>query len=1178
MSSKIQWTAEQDAAINLSGGSITVSAAAGSGKTAVLVQRVLRLLSDEKTPVPPERLLIVTFTRAAASEMKIKIKTALRELAKENKAAQAALLNLDQAQISTMDSFCAKLIRDNFELAGVSPDFRMLDGPENESLCDTAMDRALELSYLEDQNFHATADYFLRDRDDRALVNAIRSLYDYAESYPNPSLWLQSVLASFQSDADPFQTRWGNYLLRFLSDSFDYLSEMLSRAIEIAESSDFVAQQYAPALYADLNRFEEIRYLLKNRNDWDTVREKITAAKKLTALRAKPGINNFSQAIAVKNIRSDIKKTIESCAKALCCSSAEFQEDMAVQLPILSSLIGAVTRYSDILLDLKKQRNKYYFSDILHFSISLLTLPDGTPTALAQKMSSFYEEVLIDEYQDTTRAQDALFSAVSNQGNKLFVVGDVKQSIYGFRLATPEIFLEKCDRSFPYEKNTFPAKIILGKNFRSRAGILDFVNYVFSRIMTRQTGDIDYKEDQYLYYGGSDAGAMSDVDILLGENESDPLTCEFRHIAEYINEKIYSRQTIPYKGETREIQYSDFCILLRSVKDTAEKAAKILYDAGIPVIYEKQLDTFSAPEIMMFFSLLTAIDNPLCDVELIAVMTSPIFGFIPDELAQLRSCSQGPFYQCVVEAAQKGNQELAEKCNDFLLQMKTYRDVSQSGTMADFMRFLLEETGFASMIAAMPNGAARFENLNNFIQYAEMYDQGNAIGFPGFLRYLEHIRSTKSEQSYTQSYGNVGNAVQILSIHKSKGLEYPFVILANTTKKFNAIDKYGFVLTDADFGICFKRQDRNSFKRYETLPYITAQLAKQKQIISEEMRILYVALTRASYRLIVSGCTKKLESSLKSIGARLPAAGNPSIFAISQCSSNMEFLLTALLAHPDLRQLREMAACETEEQPSACHIGLFLYHDDESCQQTVPAEAAPAQQEKQAGSIDPKTYETVTEQIEFQYPYSYLQNIPAKLTATEYSEQNTKDFSQTIFPAPSFAKTQSLGGVSRGVAYHKFLQHCDFAAAKQNIAAEIDRLVGLNLLSENEAGLLSVQLLGAFFSSDVCTDILQADQVYREFPFRFLLPADELYAVPSKEPVLIQGVIDLVYIHDGKAFVIDYKTDANADDAALAEKYQPQLKIYKKAMEKILRIPVSQTILFSLSAGKKIILHTNAAS
>ncbi len=1172
MSNKIQWTAEQSAAIHLSGGSVIVSAAAGSGKTAVLVQRVLRLLTDEKHPIPPEKLLIVTFTRAAASEMKLKIKNALRESAQNNKIAESALLHLDQAQISTMDAFCVKLVRDNFELAGVSPDFRMLDDSENKSICDTAIEQALETSYRDDPNFQSTADYFIHGRDDSALADAIRSLQEYASSYPSPNEWLDSVYASFQEQSDPFQTSWGKYIHRFLQQSFAHIIALQERAIAAAEAEEFVASAYAPSLYVDLQQYLGIKELLDTPGDWDVIRSKVRAVIKPTPLKSKKGINQYSQTTLIKSIREDVKKSITSCEKVLCGSAEDMLDDIRAQRPIISSLIHAVRRYNSELLSIKAARNAYYFNDILHFSLSLLYSSNHSLTDLAKRLSDSFDEVLIDEYQDTTRAQDALFTALSDGGKKLFVVGDVKQSIYGFRLATPEIFLEKCNHAFPYQSNTFPAKVILGKNFRSRAGILDCINFIFSRIMTRQTGDVDYNEDEYLYYGGDDAGDMSDTDILLGEDPDNPFESEFSRIAQYINEKVYEQYPIRIKGEDRPVRYSDFCILLRSVKGAAENAAKILSNAGIPVLYERQVDAFATPEARMFYSLLTVIDNPLSDVDLIAVLTSPLFGFVPDDLAMLRKLSSGNFYHCVIAASEENEGKLHEKCVNFLRQIKTYRDISQTGSISDFLHFLLEDTGFSTVIAAMPNGKARLDNLSYFVQYAKSYEQGTSIGFSGFLRYLEHIRSANKMQSVTQSVGSVGDAVQIMSIHKSKGLEFPFVILANTAKTFNMTDIRAFLLTDATFGIAMKRQNRSSLQKYDTIPFAAAKLAKHEQLISEEMRLLYVALTRAAYRLVISGCVKNREKLLQKIAARLPLQENPSPMVVSQCACNLDFLLTALLPHQDAKALRDSGDCKAQAVPSKCRIQFLLYSGAPAPDNSDTDQ--PAKKIEKA-VYDETLYQEVKKQLEYRYPYDCLQTVPAKLTASEFAEQNTKHFEDAILPVPTFAKTEFVGGASRGIAYHKFLQHCDFSAARKNLTAELKRLVMKNILTDKEMGLLSKQKLDLFFSSEVCSDILSADEIYREFPFRFLLPAKELYHVPSQEQVLIQGVVDLVYIKDNKAYIIDYKTDASADEKQMTEKYQPQLMIYQKAIEKVLNISVSQTILFSISAGKAMILSSD---
>ena len=1163
----IRWTEEQLAAIQTKGGAITVSAAAGSGKTAVLVERVLRLLTDDKQPILPENLLIVTFTRAAASEMKQKIKNALRQAAQDNAVAQRALLSIDQAQISTMDAFCVKLVRENFELAGVSPDFRMLDDTENRSLCRRVLDEVLEDSYAHISDFAALSDYFLRGRNDSLLVSAVESLYEYSYSYPNPVAWLQTVAGDYADVSEIGQTIWGEYLLTYCREAMDYVISLQNRAVKFLDTDELLSKSYGSALFADLDQYLLVKEKLKNCQKWSDAADALASVASQTRLSSKKGVSALPGADAIKDLRAQIKKVLSSVAVIMNLSEQAAIQEIAAQRPIVTALTQAVCRYADALDRHKRERNAYYFGDILHIALSLLYREDGTITPLAEKLSHTYAAVLIDEYQDTTRAQDSLFTAISQNGKNMFVVGDVKQSIYGFRLATPEIFLERCQAAFPVEKEVFPAKVILSKNFRSRAGILAFVNFVFSQIMSATAGGVAYTGEEYLYYGGAEPEGMNDTDFLLTVAPDEPFEAECRRIAAYINEKVYAKTPVTVKNTERPVRFSDFCILLRTVKDKAEKMASILQEAQIPVLYEKGTDYFSLPEIRLFFSLLQIIDNPLTDVDLLSAMTSPLYGFIPDELAQLRRLSDGSLYHCLCAGAEEQT-ALGDKCRSFLQHIQHLRTYSQSIGVSDFVRYVMEETQFASMAAAMPGGESRIENLSFFLRYAAQYEESGGVGYSGFLRYLDRIRSQNSEVTVLESTGDIDNAVRVMSIHKSKGLEFPYVIVADLAKTFNTGDLRSFMLTDMQFGVALRMQDRSTLRNYETLPYTATKLSKKQHLISEEIRLLYVALTRAASHLVLSGSVKKLDTYLRKISALLPLTGNPAAYSVFQCSSYLDMLTLSLLRHKDCATLRDLAGTDSDILPCAAGVQLSVFEDNQQGQD-IPTEQQP-QKIFFRKPFTPELFDAIRKKIEYQYPFAPLRAVPAKVIASQFSEQQALDFENVSLSEPSFVQSDLVSGASRGLAYHKFLQHCDFKAAQNDLSTEMNRLLADGVMQEKEVQMLSRKKLTAFFASDVCRDILQADRVFREFAFRLLLPVRELYAIDSDEQILVQGVADLIYIKGDRAFIIDYKTDAAADPESLRHRYRPQLVVYKKAIEELLSVRVERTVLYSISASRAI--------
>ncbi|MBQ6018984.1 MAG: UvrD-helicase domain-containing protein, partial [Clostridia bacterium] len=643
--SEIRWTDDQRKAIDTRGGPMVVSAAAGSGKTAVLVERVIRMLTDEKDPLQPERLLMVTFTKAAAAEMKRKIKAALKARAAESRVAEDALLKLDRATISTMDSFCVRIVRENFESVGVSPDFRVIDENELNSLKQRAVYAVLEEYYAaEDEDFKKLSQRFLHKSDDRRLAESIIEFADFADSHPDPALWLREVADRYDTVTKPEDTDWGKFLIHNLNRALHYAAALIRRALEIAESDDLVCSAYAPALGDDLDNIQGILRGLHSARAWDDILEIASSAGSFARAKSRRGVGDLPETKQVKLLRDKVKKVVSDAYDDMNVPTQQYLKDAELLRPVMVKLIECTLKYNEKLLALKHDADGYYFSDILHLALDMFyDTADGkqTPTELARRVAGSFDAVLIDEYQDTTRAQDALFSAISDGGKKLFIVGDVKQSIYGFRLATPGLFNDRCSVASPVEEGVFPARVILGKNFRSRAGILETVNFIFRQIMRPDAGGIDYNEDEYLYYGGreEDKGDLCDTEVILTETECDAVETDAERIADYIVETVVSGTEILVRGERRPAKFSDFCVLLRSVKDKAEVIADALRERNVSVQFEANVDRFTLPEVQLFGALLSVVDNPRADDLLLTVLLFPMFGFTPDDAAALRALS-----------------------------------------------------------------------------------------------------------------------------------------------------------------------------------------------------------------------------------------------------------------------------------------------------------------------------------------------------------------------------------------------------------------------------------------------------------------------------------------------------------------------------------------------------------
>ncbi len=617
--SEIRWTDDQLRAIETRGGAMVVSAAAGSGKTAVLVERVIRMLTDENNPLLPERLLMVTFTKAAAAEMKRKIKDALRVRASENSTAENALMKIDRATISTMDSFCVRLVRENFESVGVSPDFRMIDENELNNLKQRAVSSVLETYYESgDEDFERLVKLFLHKSSDARLAQSVIELADFADSHPDPALWLSEVGQYYTRCEPPEKTVWGISLKDNLIRAMRYASRLLQRAREIADRNAEVAEVYGPSIEADLENLGEVLRQVQTTDDWDSVINIASTAVSLTALKRKKGVGDLPEAVQVKLLRTKVKKVIADALGDMSVPADLCARDAELLSPVMNKLVECAKKYNERLLELKHETNGYYFSDILHLALAMFyDTADGqfVPTGLARRIAASFDAVLIDEYQDTTRAQDALFNVISDGGKNLFVVGDVKQSIYGFRLATPKIFTDRRDAAAPVEEGRFPARVVLGQNFRSRAGVLGVVNFIFRQLMTADAGGIDYNEDEYLYYGGSEEekGDLCDTEVVLTQSGGNAVVSDAERIADYIVNTVSSGVSVSVRGERRPVRFSDFCVLMRSVKDKADLIADALTKRNISVRFEINVDRFSLPEVRILDAILNVIDNPRAD-------------------------------------------------------------------------------------------------------------------------------------------------------------------------------------------------------------------------------------------------------------------------------------------------------------------------------------------------------------------------------------------------------------------------------------------------------------------------------------------------------------------------------------------------------------------------------------
>lgn len=1162
------WTDDQRKAIDARKGTVLVSAAAGSGKTAVLVERVIRRICDSENPCGVENLLIVTFTKAAASQMKEKIEAAISKKIAENpsdKRLRRQQLMLPCANICTIDSFCINLVRENFHALGVAPDFGMLDESKLDILKAQAVNTVVgELYKNPTENFMRLTNLISDNRDDQKLVAAILKLHSLSQAYPFPEIWLRSLAAEFSAPASIEESPWGRILLSHMAATVESSAGGIEHCLELLADEPELQAKYAETFASEKEMLLRFLEALKT-SAWDKIAddyENIVFGRMPTAPR---GYVSEVKDIC-KKIRDDYKKEIKEMGKFLCVSSDEHSEDVEALAPVVTELIEAVIAFANEFDRLKSAENGADFSDTLHMALRLLIEPvDGgykkTPLALA--LSENYAEILVDEYQDVNLAQDMIFSALSKDENNLFMVGDVKQSIYRFRQAMPEIFLARRDRMEEYEADNYPAKITLGKNFRSRKGVTDIVNFIFEAVMSRDAGGLDYDKNERLEAGAKyPAKDGADTEFLLFETDKDDFTkIQARYIADYIENAVAEGMPLSKGDGFRPAEYKDFCILLRSVKNSSRDFVDELNARGIPVSCEAGGGFLNAPETMFLISLLKVIDNPVNDIPLTAVMLSPVFGFTPDDLAFMRAANKkGSVYSCVINAGENGNQ----KASDFIAKLREMRRISANVRVGELVRRLIEETGYAAAVCAMKNSAARRANLNLFTDLANKFEENGRRGVSGFVNYIDNISNSGGDISGASSKSEAADAVKIMTIHKSKGLEFPVCFVAACEKTYGDFFNREDLIIASESGIGIK--NNTGFAKYDTLPRLAAKTETLKAEHSEELRVLYVALTRAKEKLIMLSSCADTSKTLTSAASNLRSKSGVDPYTVLGFSSYGECILTALLRHPDANALR-VAAGLSQRFNLPCEAPL-------KAEIIKNYESKLIVREETVADSDEEIREKIEKRLAYKYPFASLNGVVAKQIASnlDAGEINSEYFASR---RPAFMSKDKLTPAQRGTATHRFMQFADYEKATISVATELERLVNDGMLTEAEANAVDIKAVSGFFESALAKRILKAEKVFKEYEFTFGIPVRELYPnvpedVAKDEKIIIEGVADCAFIENGNLIIVDYKTDRVTNGEELKALYGSQLGIYRRCLEEVIGLPVSHTLIYSFRLGETV--------
>lgn len=1164
-------TQHQELAAESRGGARLVSAAAGSGKTKVLVERLMRYV-DRGADI--DQFLVITYTRAAAAELRSRILSALGErIAADpmNRRLRRQTELCCRASIGTIDSICGRFLRENTHLAGISPDYRVIEPDRSDEICERVLDKLLEELYEtieEDAGVRALVDSFGSGDNDDKLSALVLRLYRSLQSHADPDAWLAEQRERLKELWDDVgDTPWGEYLLSRTRSQAQYWAERLEELrLRLAEPDRDakIVKAYAKNLdfagdaARDMARAAAL--------GWDKAR--LACPGSFPRRGTYRGDDPLAQQIIA--VWTGFKDTAAKWQELFANDSDALLRDLAVNAPAVDALLALTQKLGSAFAAEKKRQGVCDFSDQEHLVLKLLM---DTSNGLAAALSSRYTEVLVDEYQDVNACQDALFRLLSDNGRKLFMVGDVKQSIYRFRLADPTIFLKKYE-TWPdveaAEPREEPGRILLRENFRSRPEVLESANHVFRNIMSRELGELEYDEAAALRPGpGRDfpegGGAPAEFCILTppggGEDEDedderpDKVLHEARYIASRIRRMVDERAPVTEGNALRPCTYGDFAILLRSNKAVTPRYRAALAEQGIPSVSQQGGGFFRSTEITSLLALLGVIDNPHQDVPLIAVLRSPLFGFTPDELSAIRAADRNSDYYTALCLRAKED----EHCAAFLAELESYREIAPDLSVEALLARICDKAGVFALLAAMPDGAARRENVCQLIEFARQFEQDGYRGVFRFIRWMKQLDEHNKEPRTGALESR--NAVQIISIHHSKGLEYPIVFLADTAHKINQQDRNGDVLVHPSLGIGGRVIDSSHGISYPTIALRAIAAKLTQESLSEEMRVLYVAMTRPKDRLIITATWKDPEKALDALRDGLTSPIAPQLLEKSASLSRW-IALAALLPDSPI----DMRIIPASGEPAV--------------------KAGPGEIE----TAEPGECAALSEALTWEYPYRWAEALPSKITASALEGTDADPDAQSIAPEaqrrrlfrrPVFgAKDAPLTGTARGIAVHTVLQFIDYSrvSTPEQVRGEIERLKNAEHITPAQAAAVEPERICALFASPIGQRILHADEVWRELRFSLLTGAETVFDAPPGEEVLLQGVADCCIREGDTLTVVDYKTDYVTAEtlAARASEYAPQIRAYAAALTRLLEMPVREGVLFFLRTGQSVSIDCRA--
>ncbi|MFB4165881.1 helicase-exonuclease AddAB subunit AddA [Alteribacillus sp. JSM 102045] len=1209
------WTEDQWEAITGTGSNLLVSAAAGSGKTAVLVERIINKITDEEQPSDVDRLLIVTFTNAAAAEMKNRIAEALEREINKNPGSlhlRRQLVLLNRAQISTLHSFCMSLIRKYYYKVNIDPQFRILDEIEGELMREEILDEVFEEQYSQENNdaFLDAADRFSGDKSDEGFRDVVRSLYRFSRAHPDSNDWLKKMAFYYEltEEQNLEDLVWVKEIWRDVKARVSSSLESLQKAKSLCQLEN------GPAPYLEtLVEDEQLLNNLQEAEHWEQLYKSFreVSFKRLKTIKKSEDVDETLKT-QVKDIRDKVKKEMNDIkTEAFEQPPHSLLEDIKDMAAPVQTLISTVILFSDKYQSVKEEKGLVDFSDLEHICLNILREDDSEAV---HECRYRFEEVLVDEYQDTNHTQEAILQTISN-GYNLFLVGDVKQSVYRFRLAEPGLFLEKY-KHFNRNEGNPGWKINLDQNFRSRKEVLSAANFIFKQLMDEKAGEVKYDEAAELKAGNKDYPEVGSRDPELAIiNKGDPLTestdqgtdeteedtetaqLEARWMAGKIKQLVKEKYQILDKEtkQMRNITYRDIVILMRSMP-WASTIMEEFKKEGLPVYAELSGGYFQAVEINIMLSLLQVIDNPNQDIPLASVLRSPIVGMNEEELAQVRLMNKkSTFFEAVKETVKAGPDSIwKEKTLLFYEKLIVWRERARSESLSEFIWDLLQETGYYDFAGGLPGGKQRQANLLALYDRARSYEKTSFRGLFRFLRFIERIQERGDDLGTARALGEQEDVIRLMTIHKSKGLEFPVVFIAGLNKQFNFQDLHRSVLLHKELGIGAKWIDPDQRVLKESIPQLAIKKRIHRESTAEEMRVLYVAMTRAKEKLFLVATLNKAEKTLENW---LEYSQHrkwllPEVDRL-KAKSYADWIGPAVFRHHSAKawhtEDRSARNREVYDYPSEWKI-TFVEHSElkeaEEDAQTVNAKMEQALKAKQPVQIDSGRSEFIEKKLSWSYPYQASVKQRSKQTVSEYKREFQDEYSEPAFQAgfhseyaerPLFMQQKNSKPAERGTAIHTVMEHVplDIPLSKERLQDFIKELVEKELLNEEQAAMVEAKEILSFFFSPLGVRMKESPQVFREIPLSYGMKVNT-----QEDLILIQGAVDCVFRDkNGRLVLIDYKTDAyesrfpgNTTRAAvmMKERYQSQIDLYREALSSIWQEEIKEAYLYAFDGNKVI--------